>query len=789
MTRELRLAAPDTAALGASLADPAARGRTDGPVRLGIVDPTPRKLALAERVIRQGRPWRGRDDIWFSPRPLLPAGRVAFLFPGLEAEFAPRVDDVAAVLGGEVPELSTRGVGRHAAAVLGVARLLDRAVRALGVRPDAVAGHSVGEWAAMVAGGIVAAADFDAMVAGADLDGLRVPGIEFAVLGCPAQRVGPLLAARRDVVLSHDNSPGQTVVCGPAEELRALVDQLRAERVICQLLPFRSGFHTPMLAPYLDAFEAGVPSLPMRPATVPVWSATTAGPFPDDPAAVRELCVRHLVEPVRFRELVLAMYESGIRVFVQMGPGQLGSLVADTLRGRDHLVIAANSPHRPGLATLRRLTTAVWAEGGGISPAVTEFTALLTETAASVAAVLEAVREPVVTVDSEESLEVSTEAMPYLLDHCLAEQRASWPDEADRRPVVPGTTMVEHLAAAALRTAPGRLVTEVTDVRFRQWLEPGPGRRVRLSVRQRLDRRLAVSLGEHADAVVSLGAAYPRPPAAWPQMVGERPPSMPAGELYSQGWLFHGPAFRGLTRTHAVSARGIRGELTVLDAPGALLDSVGHLLGHWLVEYHGERYIAFPVRIDRIRWHHPVPAPGSTVDCEIRFGEVTDSLVRADARLSRRGRTLVTIEGWHDVLFPAGPRVQSVHRGAGRGTLSTRDGADWVLAADLLATAAVRELCLRKYLGTGEREWLDGCPPAERGRVLLELIAVKDAVRGLLWDGGAGEVFPAELRAERSGGGYRVTGRHGRVVPDVVVEVTSGPGQVVARVRGQEETS
>lgn len=788
--RALLLAAPDPAALTAMLDRKRPAGATTTGARLGIVAPTPRKLALARQVVDRGRAWRGRDDVWFSPNPLITGGgRIAFLFPGLEADFAPRVDDVAVLLGAEVPDLTISGVGRHTAAVLGVGRLLDRAVRALGVAPDAVAGHSVGEWGAMIAGGLVAAADFDAMIAAADLDALRVPGVEFAVLGCPARRVADLLATRRETVISHENSTNQTVVCGPADELNGLVDELRRAGVICRSMPFRSGFHTPMLAPYLDVFAAGVPSLPMRPATVPVWSATTASPFPTDSAAARELCVRHLVEPVRFRELVLRLHDSGVRVFVHMGPGQLGSMVADTLRGAEYLSVAANSAHRPGIDTLRRLATAIWVEGGAPDftaldlptaprfgatfPAAAEFGELLAETGRAVAAVLAAADS---TMDT---LEVSTAAMPYLLDHCLAEQRADWPDEADRRPVVPGTTMVAHLMAAA----PRGTVVEVADIRFHQWLEASPPRRIDVSCRPLGAGRHTVRLGEHADAVVLADTCYPPEPAPWPRQPDERVSAMTARQLYDERWLFHGPAFQGVTRSVAISQRGIRGEITVPDVPGGLLDNVGHLLGQWLIEHHGDRFIAFPVRIDRIRWYGPEPPTGAIVDCELRFtgnDVAADGFVVADALLSVRGRPVVSIEGWRDVLFDAGGQVQSVHRGVASNTLSTRDGQVWRLPLDLLSGTAVRDLCLRKYLGTAERTTLEGGPLATRNRRLCELIAIKDAVRGRLWDGGAGPIFPAELHVDT--GTYLVTGRHGRTVPELVIDLAVEDGTVVVSV-------
>ena len=59
--------------------------------RLGIVDPTPQRLATARKIVAAGAAWRGGRDIWFSPRPMLAGGEggIAFVFPGLEVEVSP----------------------------------------------------------------------------------------------------------------------------------------------------------------------------------------------------------------------------------------------------------------------------------------------------------------------------------------------------------------------------------------------------------------------------------------------------------------------------------------------------------------------------------------------------------------------------------------------------------------------------------------------------------------------------------------------------------------------------
>lgn len=216
--------------------------------------------------------------------------------------------------------------------------------------PDAVAGHSVGEWTAMTVAGLYSGDEVDAFMAGFDPDTVTVPGLAFGAVGAPAERVLAALEeefAGAGLVLSHDNAPGQSMVCGPDGAVEDFVRSFRARGVLGQVLPFRSGFHTPMLAPYLGPIRQAARRFRLHPATVPVWSGTTAAPFPEREAEVRDLFVRHLLEPVRFRQLTEALYAAGHRAFVQVGPGQLGSLVGDTLGDRDHLTVAANSPDTP----------------------------------------------------------------------------------------------------------------------------------------------------------------------------------------------------------------------------------------------------------------------------------------------------------------------------------------------------------------------------------------------------------------------------------------------------------
>ncbi|MEU1072195.1 MULTISPECIES: beta-ketoacyl synthase N-terminal-like domain-containing protein [unclassified Streptomyces] len=855
---------------------------TPAATRLGIVDPTAKRLALARRAVAQGRPWRGRGDVWFAPRPLLGesgGGKVAFVFPGLEAEFAPRVDEVAEHYGLRLPGRTYSGatdVARHGLGVLRVGRVLDEALRALGVQPDGVAGHSVGEWTAMIAGGMFAADRADDFFASFDPDSLKVPGLAFAAVGAPAAVVDRALADWPGLVLSHDNSPGQSMVCGPERPVEEFAAKLRAERVICQVLPFRSGFHTPMLAPYLGPLRRGVDAAEILPQRVPVWSGTTAAPFPAGPDEVRALFVRHLLEPVRFRPLVEALYAAGFRAFVQAGTGRLTSLIDDTLKTRDHLALSANSPRRGGLAQLLRVETGLWAEGyalkprrpggaarpaarpdrprsapipldltaalvpldphrlhalrdelrprgeeaevpraaGGLGEAVArshpvaaELDALLRETADSVAAVLEAAGPPRATgapgpgglrpdvqsasgatappPEHRTRIRVSTETMPYLLDHCFFPQRPGWPEPADRHPVVPATTVLHHVMAAAERAAPGRRAVAVHDVRLEKWVNAIPAVDVTVTARPQGPGRWAVAFGPYARATVELAPGHPAPAPAPPlDTAGERPPDHAAAELYRDRWMFHGPAFQGVTALTGIGPGHVRGTITTPPAPGALLDNVGQLLGYWLMATRASRTVVFPVALERARFFGPHPPVGTPVRCHAVITSLTEDTLLADARLTLPDGTVwAELTGWRDRRFSGLDARRSGGYPEHLALAEARPGG-WCLLRDQWPDPASRDLLMRTQLGRAEREAYATKPPRGRRQWLLGRIAAKDAVRRWLWEHGEGAVFPAEIEiVNEASGRPRAVGRHGRTLPPLELSLAHRGDLAVALVR------
>ncbi|GAB3145346.1 type I polyketide synthase [Amycolatopsis stemonae] len=831
--RVLRIAAPTVDALRTVLSGPdravLAAPEGTGPVRLGIVDPTEKRLALARKAVGRGRPWRGRNDVWFADRPLLGpgGGKLAFVFPGLEAELALNCGDVARHFGlpWDHPDAAVGDVGRQGTAVFELGRLLDAALGRLGVVPDALAGHSLGEWTAMAAAGLHAIEEVDEFLAGFDPDALEVPGLAFAAVGAPAAKVLAALDGREDVVLSHDNAPNQAMLCGPEAAVDDLVAQFRAGGIVAQVLPFRSGFHTPMLRPYLGPIRAAAERFTLHPPKIPVWSATTVSEYPAGEAAVRELFVRHLLEPVRFRPLVEELHAAGFRAFVQVGAGQLGSLIGDTLHGREHLVVSAHSPHRPGLAQLLRVATALWADGAdvdtaalpgqaraprkavkldlggrlisldertraqvrlprhspvdtlaGKGPLAAEFAALLADTADLASTVLSrrtAPRRLPPPTELRTTLDVSVDAMPYLLDHCFFKQPPQ-ADPGDRWPVVPATTVIDHLMGFAEQAAPGRRAVAVHDVRLTQWITAVPASSVGVRVRPQGPDRVLASLEGYSEAVVELAPAYPATaPAPWRFPAdAERVPETAAAQLYDERWMFHGPRFQGVTELTAVGERHVRAVLTTPAAPGALLDNVGQVLGYWIMAQLTERTTVFPVGMREIRFHGPHPAPGTRLDCLVKITGLTGEFLEADMQLVHDGQVWAEFTGWRDRRFDSTPHIRQADRTPERSTLSHEQPGEWALVHEQWPDLATRELIMRNYLAGAERDAYDHRPPRGRRQWLLGRIAAKDAVRQFFWARGEPEMFPAELRIGNDDAGRpHATGAYGRDLPPVTISI------------------
>ncbi len=194
--------------------------------------------------------------------------------------------------------------------------------------PVAAAGHSLGEYAALVAAG---ALDFDDAVRLVALRGDAMAragqasaGAMVAVLGADDAEVRAA-AADHGLTVANDNAPGQLVLSGPV----AGVEAVDAMGLRTRRLDVSAAFHSPLMAPAARDLAAALRDVEVRPPRFPVISNGTAAPFAD----VRAELVSNVLRPVRWRESVLALRELGADDFVELGPGRvLGGLVKRILR-------------------------------------------------------------------------------------------------------------------------------------------------------------------------------------------------------------------------------------------------------------------------------------------------------------------------------------------------------------------------------------------------------------------------------------------------------------------------
>jgi [acyl-carrier-protein] S-malonyltransferase len=198
---------------------------------------------------------------------------------------------------------------------------------------SAAAGHSLGEYAALVAAG---ALEFDDAVRLVDERasamaeaGERNAGGMIAMLGGDAQSVHAL-AARLGLVVANDNAPGQLVLSGPVEALDEADEVARDETgARARRLDVTGAFHSPLMEPAADRLRAALDATPVAQPTIPVYSNGSAAPFVD----LRRELAENLLWPVRWRETLLALRTARIERFVELGPGEvLTGLVKRTLQ-------------------------------------------------------------------------------------------------------------------------------------------------------------------------------------------------------------------------------------------------------------------------------------------------------------------------------------------------------------------------------------------------------------------------------------------------------------------------
>lgn len=209
---------------------------------------------------------------------------------------------------------------------LACAAALEQAV-GKSLAPAFVAGHSVGEYAAVVAAGVLELADALRMVVlrGKLMAGQAGSDGMAAVIGLDrdaVQAAVEAVAGPTELVVANDNAPGQIVISGSLaaiERARRLLREQGAKRVI--RLNVSGAFHSPHMAPVSEALAAAFGQLEWRDADPPLMSNVTAEPVVDGDR-IRNLLAEQVRSPVEWVASMRRLVDEGVDTFVECGPGR-----------------------------------------------------------------------------------------------------------------------------------------------------------------------------------------------------------------------------------------------------------------------------------------------------------------------------------------------------------------------------------------------------------------------------------------------------------------------------------
>ncbi len=194
--------------------------------------------------------------------------------------------------------------------------------------PDMVAGHSLGEFSALVANKSLSFEDglrlvierALAMQAACEMQ----PSTMAAILGLEDEKVEAICAEVNDIVVcANYNCPGQLVISGTIEGVKTACEKLTAagaRRAL--LLPVGGAFHSPLMEPARERLAAAISNTTFNTPTCPVYQNVDAQPhiLPDD---IKQNLVAQLTAPVRWTQSVLKMVEHGATDFIEAGPGKV----------------------------------------------------------------------------------------------------------------------------------------------------------------------------------------------------------------------------------------------------------------------------------------------------------------------------------------------------------------------------------------------------------------------------------------------------------------------------------
>ena len=265
--------------------------------------------------------------------------KIAFVFPGQGSQavgmgkgFAEdRLTEANQILGfdlaklcfeGPADELKKTEITQPAILTVSVA-----AFETLKIKPEVVAGHSLGEYSALVAAGAISFKDAVKIVylRGKFMQA-AVPvgmGAMAAVLGASRELINEICQKIGGVQLANLNSPDQLVISGKAESVQAASKEL-SERGAKRVIPLKvsAPFHSELMKPAADKLKVELDKIEIKDAEIPIVANVTAD-FVTSKDMIRELLIKQVTGSVLWEDSVKKMISNGVNTFVEVGPGNV----------------------------------------------------------------------------------------------------------------------------------------------------------------------------------------------------------------------------------------------------------------------------------------------------------------------------------------------------------------------------------------------------------------------------------------------------------------------------------
>jgi [acyl-carrier-protein] S-malonyltransferase len=204
--------------------------------------------------------------------------------------------------------------------------------KTLDAKPDMVAGHSLGEFSALVACGAVSFEDALKIVRRRgelmQAAGTANPGTMAAIIGMDDDKVELVCdkasaTTKKEVVPANYNCPGQLVISGYIEAVKAAVDFAKEDGArMAMLLPVSGAFHSSLMEPAFMGLKESLENLEIKTPTCPIYSNFTAKPT-SDVDEIRSNLLDQLMNPVRWTQTLQNMLANGATSFVEVGPGKV----------------------------------------------------------------------------------------------------------------------------------------------------------------------------------------------------------------------------------------------------------------------------------------------------------------------------------------------------------------------------------------------------------------------------------------------------------------------------------